>query len=127
MAEWTQFTTADVVVQPAKAETVYDRYWLQSLVVSAPDPASDATLSAAFRLYSPVTREFAPGTVSVQLRIRELFAEAASDAALAGVLEPVFQVLKQKLDEKLAAEAEARAAAEAAAAEAAAAEAAANP
>ncbi|MBU1457046.1 MAG: hypothetical protein KKD01_20215 [Proteobacteria bacterium] len=104
MAEFTSFDAVEPVVEPAKDEVTYSKYWLQTLIIRAPDPKQDARASAVFKLYNPTTREFAPGVGQVNVDINGVFAEAATNATLAQAMELVFQALKAKLDLKLAGE-----------------------
>lgn len=101
MGEFTQFVSPEPVVIPAKEEIIYDKYWLELLLVRAPSPKSDATLTAKFRLYNDVIREFAPNSESISIEVGEVFAKAYQDLGFAQAMEMVFRALKKELDIKL--------------------------
>lgn len=101
MADFTQFEAVEPVIEPAKPQVIYDKYWLETLVIRAPDPKQDAKLSARFKLYNDVTREFAPNVEFVSLEIPSLFATAAQDILVATAMETVFQALAAELQKKL--------------------------
>lgn len=101
MAEFTKFEAAEPVIVPAKEEIIYDKYWLETMVVRAPSPSQDAKLSARFRLYNDVTREYAPNSEFINIEIPELFIRASQDMNIAMAMEGVFRVLKTELDNKI--------------------------
>lgn len=101
MTEFTQFEAVEPIVIPATEEKVYDKYWLELMIIRAPSPAQDASLTAKFRLYNDITREFAPSADSINVEVPKVFEKALSDIGFATAMEYVLRALKVELDKKI--------------------------
>lgn len=89
---YTDFEAPAPVEVPAQR---CDSYWLEAMVVTAPSPKQDATLSASFRPYDTTSRMFCMDAPVVTVNIPALFTEAAQDQELAVAMEAVFVALRK--------------------------------
>jgi hypothetical protein len=79
--------SANPVTVPAK---VYDRVWVQEVVIAAPDPNGDATARICLRNFCVTdgVAELEPAA-GVWLEVKDVLAGAAADPALAEVVQAI--------------------------------------
>jgi hypothetical protein len=116
---FTQFEATDPVIEPASTEKVFDKFWLSSLRIQAPEPTRPAKLVAIWEVARDETIQIPhtddAGVVSMvnisykvlkkdapikRLIINDLFGEAEKDPLLAQALETIIVSLKDKANKE---------------------------
>lgn len=99
---FTQFNGEPIVIS-AQEEATYDKYWLQKLVVRAPEVGEDATLTADFIMCRDILdaegniidKIAKPNAKAISIKYDKLFKNAFLDEELAQAMEGVFRILKK--------------------------------
>lgn len=101
MATYVQISAQAPSVVPATSEIVYDKLWLKSLMINAPDPARDAVVRAMLVPCRDVTvdgvpsKEIMPGAQEIPIIINNLFAKGETDADFAAAINAILVQLKK--------------------------------
>jgi hypothetical protein len=85
----------DPVTRPA---VVYDRWWLQSLIVQAPTPTGEATATVILARYSSADGSLSGETTTITLP--DLFGRLGDDYTLASAMAGIVQVVQRIAAEK---------------------------
>jgi hypothetical protein len=77
----------------SRPAVVYDRYWLQTLVMRAPAPGQTADAIVTLAAYSSADGSLSGETVN--LTVSDLFAKAAGDQQLADAMVSLMQAVQK--------------------------------
>ena len=88
----------DATEVPATGVRVYDRWWVESLMINAGDPNGPVSATVRLRKYRRIDdggRELSPADEPVTLDLPDLFAAAARDQHLASAIDAVLSAVHQ--------------------------------
>ena len=82
---------------PTVLNAVYDRVWIQEIVISAPSPDGDAQARACLRKFrvTDAGSEFAPDAAE-WLTVENVLAESAKDPDLAAAIAPLMGFIAKR-------------------------------